>query len=189
LQQEYTFLRHKYRLPPGLRLADWNFLRLRPANFPSVRLAQLAALLQGKEGLFAALKAVHDPKLLPGFFKGQISEYWQHHYLPGRPSQARLQGIGLQSIHNLAINVVIPLLFAYSLWQDKQAYRDRALAWLEQLPAEQNAILDVYRELGLPVQSAADSQAYLHLFAHYCQTRKCLSCSMGHHLLKSHLRT
>ena len=85
--------------------------------------------------------------------------------------------------------MVIRLLFAYSLWQDKQVYRDRALAWLEQLPAEQNAILDVYRDLGLPVQSAADSQAYLHLSAHYCQTRKCLSCSMGHHLLKSHLRT
>jgi hypothetical protein len=189
LQQEFKFLHHKYRLPPGLRQADWNFMRLRPANFPSVRLAQLAALLHGKDGLFAALKAVENPKQLPGFFKGQISDYWQQHYLPGRPSAARLKGIGRQSIHNLAINVVIPLLFAYSLWQDKQEYRDRALAWLEQLPAEQNSILEVYQDLGLPVHSAADSQAYLHLFDHYCQTRKCLSCSIGHHLLKNHLRT
>jgi hypothetical protein len=189
LKQEFTFLRHKYSLAPGLRLADWNLLRLRPANFPTVRLAQLAALLHGKEGLFAALLEGKDPKQLPAFFKGPISSYWQHHYLPGRPSVARLQGIGRQSILNLIINTVIPLLFAYSHWQDKQEYRDRALAWLETLPAEQNRILEAYRHLGLPVDSAADSQAYLQLFQHYCQARKCLSCSLGHHLLKSHLRT
>jgi hypothetical protein len=189
LQQEYSFLRHKYNLPLGLRPADWNLLRLRPANFPSVRLAQLAALLHGKDGLFAGLMAVTDLKKISGFFKGQLSAYWQHHYLPGRPSLARLQGIGRQSRQSLVINTVIPLLFAYSQWQDKQAYRDRALAWLEQLPAERNTVLQVYERLGLPVQSAADSQAYLQLFGHYCQTRKCLSCSLGHHLLKSHLHT
>jgi hypothetical protein len=189
LQQEYIFLRHKYTLPLGLRPADWNLLRLRPANFPSVRLAQLAALLHGKDGLFAGLMAVKDLKQVFGFFKGQIPDYWQHHYLPGRPSLARLQGIGRQSMQNLVINTVIPLLFAYSRWQDKQEYRDRALAWLEQLPAEQNAILEVFARLELPVQTAADSQAYLQLFGQYCQTRKCLSCSLGHHLLKNHLRT
>jgi Protein of unknown function (DUF2851) len=189
LQQEFRFLRHKYQLAPGLQLADWNLLRLRPANFPSVRLAQLAALLHGKEGLFAVLMAGKELKQVLGFFKGQLSDYWQHHYLPGRPSPTRLKGIGRQSTYNLVINTVIPLLFAYSHWQDKQEYRDRALAWLEQLPAEQNRILQAYQHLGLAVTSAADSQAYLQLFQHYCQTRKCLSCSLGHHLLKSHLRT
>jgi Protein of unknown function (DUF2851) len=189
LQQEYRFLRHKYSLPPGLHQAAWNFLRLRPANFPSVRLAQLAALLHGKEGLFSALMAATDLETLLDFFKGQISDYWQQHYLPARPSAARLKGIGRQSIDILLINTVVPLLFAYSHWQDKPDYKERAMAWLEQLPAEKNMTIQVYQDLGLPIPSAADSQAYLQLFQHYCQTRKCLSCSLGHHLLKSHLRT
>jgi hypothetical protein len=189
LAQEFKFLRHKYRLAPGLRLTDWNLLRLRPANFPPVRLAQLAALLHGKEGLFANILAARELRQVLGFFKGPISVYWQQHYLPGRPSGARLKGIGRQSTYNLVINAVIPLLFAYSHWQDKQDYRDRALGWLELLPAEQNSILQAYLQLGLAVASAADSQAYLQLFQQYCQTRKCLSCSLGHHLLKSHLRT
>jgi hypothetical protein len=189
LQQEYQYLRHKYRLEPGLQRADWNFLRLRPANFPTVRLAQLAALLQGKEGLFAGLMAGQDLKQLLCFFKAPLPDYWQHHYIPGRAGAARLKGMGLQSIYNLVINAVVPLMFAYSHLQGKQDYRDKALVWLEQLPAEQNSVLETYQRLGLPVQSAADSQAYLQLYQHYCQSRKCLSCSLGHHLLKSHLRT
>jgi hypothetical protein len=189
LQQEYRFLRHKYQLAPGLQQAEWNFLRLRPANFPSVRLAQLAALLHGKEGLFGALVAAAGLEPLLNFFKGQISEYWQHHYLPVRPSGARLKGIGRQSIDILLINTVVPLLFAYSHWQDKTEHREKAMALLEQLPAEKNMIIQIYQDLGLSVSSAADSQAYLQLFQHYCQERKCLSCSLGHHLLKSHLRT
>lgn len=189
LQQEFHFLRHKYRLPEGLQSSDWNLLRLRPANFPPVRLAQLAALLHGKDKLFASLLACHGLKEVSAFFQKPVSDYWQHHYLPGRPAASRLKGMGRQSIASLVINTVVPLLFAYSHWQDKQAYRDRALAWLEQLPAEQNSLLQAFRQLGLPVVSAADSQAYLQLYQHYCQGRKCLSCSLGHHLLKSHLRT
>ncbi|MGV3504419.1 MAG: DUF2851 family protein [Adhaeribacter sp.] len=189
LQQEFRYLRHKYRLPKGLQASDWNLLRLRPANFPPVRLAQLAALLQGKDKLFASLLGCQGLQEVMAFFKKPVSPYWQHHYLPGRPAASRLRGMGRQSIVSLVINTLVPLLFAYSHWQDNQAYRDRALAWLEQLPAEQNKVLQAYRQLGLPVDSAADSQAYLQLFHHYCQSRKCLSCSLGHHLLKSHLRT
>ena len=185
LQQEYFFLQHKYTLPAGLTTADWNFLRLRPRNFPTVRLAQFAVLLHTKTHMFSTLLSLETVVDYFNFFGAEVSRYWQTHYMPGRPSKNEQKGMGKDSIALLMLNTVVPLLFAYARFIDNQALIDKALSLLENLKAEHNAITKIYEQLGFKNKSAQDSQAYLQLYHQYCVPRNCLYCSIGHHILKS----
>lgn len=187
LRKEYQFLKHKYALAGELKTADWNFLRLRPANFPTVRLAQLAAFLHNKNHLFSELINIVTTPAYFDFFNGQLSAYWQSHYMPGRESKTLLKEMGQSSKALMLLNTVVPLLFAYGRRQGKQLLIDKAIQLLEQLKAEDNYITRVYTSLSQKNKSAADSQAYLQLYQHYCLPRKCLYCSIGHYLLKTNL--
>lgn len=184
LQREYTYLHHKYTLPVGLQRADWKFLRLRPANFPPVRLAQLAALLHQHEHLFAALREITDLKTGQAFFQVTSSAYWQTHIMPGHVTTRSPKGIGKSSIYLMLINAVAPLLVAYGRYQNHEEYIDRAVQLLEQLPPEDNHITRLYTDLDFHHQTAADSQALLQLHQHYCAPRQCLQCSIGNYILK-----
>ena len=187
LRKEYFFLHHKYALEPPLKTADWNFLRLRPANFPTVRLAQLAAFLHQKEYLFSKMISLPTPVHYFNFLSGTVSGYWQQHYMPGRESKSLSSGMGQASKEIILINTVVPLLFAYGRRQDNQQFIDKAIGLLEQLKAENNSITRVYTDLNLKNKSAADSQAYIELNQHYCVPRQCLYCSIGHYILKANL--
>ncbi|KAA5540118.1 DUF2851 family protein [Adhaeribacter rhizoryzae] len=184
LRKEFNYLSHKYSLPTGLQKSDWNFLRLRPANFPTVRLAQLAAFLHNKDYLFSTLLEL---KALPDyqkFFTATVSPYWQKHYMPGRASKSNQTGMGKDSILGLILNTVVPLLFAYARAIDSQPLIDKALNLLENIPAEHNSITRIYEELSFRNKSAQDSQAFLQLNQQYCTPRQCLACSIGHYILK-----
>jgi len=189
LKKEFTYLQHKYSLTTGLRATDWNFLRLRPANFPTVRLAQLAAFLHQKTHLFSIILALPD---LPSFYKflgALISPYWQQHYMPGRQNKVPAGEMGLESKINILINTVVPLLFAYGCHHDNPDLKEKALALLENLPAEKNNIVRLYTNLGLKNKTAADSQAFIQLNQQYCTPRNCLYCSVGHYILRTKLAT
>jgi hypothetical protein len=188
LQQEFAFLRHKYNLAgTGLALHDWNFLRLRPANFPTVRLAQLVGLLHARPTLFDALSTAADVPALEQFFMTPVPEYWRTHYRPGK--LGKVPTLGRSSVHLLITNVVVPLRVAYARHIGSADLVEASVALLEQLPAEHNHVTDLYDALGFQHRTAADSQAVLALHRSYCTPRRCLSCSIGSRLVQLNLVT
>ncbi len=184
LQKEFAFLQHKYQLPPPLNIADWNFLRLRPANFPTLRLAQLAALFTSREHWFTSLRESTTIKEFETFFAASPSDYWQTHYMPGREGKLKIKGLGRASKHLLIINVVAPLLVAYARETSQPELVEKALHLLKELPAENNAILDMYESLEFENKSAAQSQGLLSLNQLYCLPVNCLKCTIGNSILK-----
>ncbi|QIL74499.1 DUF2851 family protein [Hymenobacter sp. HDW8] len=186
LRREYEFLRHKYELAAlALPAHAWNFLRLRPANFPTVRIAQLAALLHARPALFDALLTAVSVGALEQFFRVAVSPYWQTHYRPGSPG--KVAALGQSSIHLLIINVVVPLRVAYARHVGQPELVEQAIGLLEQLPAERNHLTAPYEKLHFEHRTAADSQGLLAMHHGYCQPRRCLQCAVGSRILQHNL--
>ncbi|MBK0402136.1 DUF2851 family protein [Adhaeribacter sp. BT258] len=184
LQKEFGYLTHKYNLPEPLQASDWNFLRLRPANFPTVRLAQLAALFTSQEHIFSFFLADHSIKDLEAFFVAKPSFYWENHYMPGRSGKIKVGAIGKSSINILLINIVAPLLVAYAHETGQLTLVEKALNLLEMLPPEKNQILTLYEALGFENKAASQSQGLLALSQNYCRPVRCLHCAIGNGILK-----
>ena len=184
LQKEHRFLSHKYRLEDTqLAYEHWKFMRLRPANFPTVRLAQFAALIHQYQSLFS-LFFNHDYKTLTKKLQINQSDYWQTHYTVGKTTPKKVPGLGKGSIENIVINTVVPLLVLYAKEKGQEKYLERATGFLENIKAEENRILRIWEGLGLKVKNAFDSQALIELYNHYCTPKKCLNCSIGVSLIK-----
>jgi len=184
LAREYRILSRKYELPaPQGHL--WKFMRLRPVNFPSIRLAQLAALLHHSPRLFSACMETENADELLQLLNVRASGYWDTHYRFGKISPQRTKSLGLSAAHTLLINTVVPFLFVYGRRNGEERYCERALRLLEQLEPEQNTIVRSWAEAGLKADSAFDSQALLQLKSAYCDARRCLHCAIGHRLLKN----
>jgi hypothetical protein len=186
LKQEYGFLAYKYQLKAQkLSLSDWKFLRMRPANFPTIRLAQFAQLIFEDPSLFPAFLR-SEPRDLFKKFAFQMSDYWQNHYqLSQETSKKSANRLGKSAIENILINTAVPLLAAYSQAKASQDWMDKALHILENLGAEDNQILKMWADLGLKVQTAFDSQALVELYNHFCLPKKCLQCTIGMSLVKA----
>ena len=185
LHQEYLLLSQKYALQgTALKPAQWRFLRLRPANFPTVRLAQLAALLFATKNVFSRIEEAPSYAALAKIFSPTQSEFWKHHYHFGKKSKGEVPGLGDASIQNIAINTVAPIWVAYGQHKDEPQFVDRAVAMLQQLPAEQNAITRAWATLGYTVRSAFDSQALIELYTQFCEKQECLNCNIGVAILK-----
>lgn len=184
LQQEYRFLAQKYGLQP-MNPVHWKLARMRPANFPTVRLAQLSALLAVQPNLFSAIVHTESPGELMTQLRPEVSAYWQQHYAFGKPWEKAQKRMGTDSAQNLVINTLAPMLFAYGVSRQLPELQDRAVNWLMDIPAERNAILRQWRELGLKPAHAFESQALLELHRHYCLEARCLSCAIGCKLLRS----
>lgn len=183
LQAEYEFLRHKYALEnTGLKEHEWNFLRMRPANFPTVRLAQLAALLHARPLLFDALLSAQNVAMLEQFFSAASSAYWHTHYRPGRAGKVPV--LGRSSMHLLITNVVVPLRVAYARSVGQTDQVEAALHLLTELPAEKNHVLTLYDGLPFTHRTAADSQGLLMLATAYCQPLRCVECAIGSRILR-----
>jgi hypothetical protein len=183
LQREYRFLRQKYKLQP-LPATVWKYLRMRPANFPTVRIAQFATLLFRTGQLLSKMLVAQNLKEIENAFVVELSNYWRTHYRFGKKSKANGKALGRHRIHLLVSNIVAPFLFFYGQQQDNQKYKDRALQLYEELPAERNHVLEHWQELGMEVKRAADSQALLQLKKHYCDQKRCLSCALGCYILQ-----
>ena len=184
LKSTYLFLQKKYDLVP-INHSVWNFLRLRPANFPTIRIAQLSTLLFMTEHLFSKCLAAQNRKEIENTFQIELNNYWTDHYvfdkISARKSKKKL---GKSTILNLIINTVAPFLFVYSKAKGKHEYLDKALRHLESIPAESNHIIKKWINYGYPVSTAMDSQALLQLKNKYCDHQRCLECRIGHYLLK-----
>ncbi|MBB3186467.1 DUF2851 family protein [Microbacter margulisiae] len=182
LQRESLFLRKKYALKP-LDGHLWNMLRLRPVNFPTVRIAQLAALIHQSSKLFSKLLENQKINYISSLFCCEPSNYWQTHYSFCHTSRASKKPLGDKTISLLIINTVIPFLFLYGKHKDNLCLQENALELLEKIPAERNHILDGWKALNIKVVSSFDSQALIQLKMNYCDLKKCLQCRIGHVVL------
>jgi hypothetical protein len=181
LQREYRHLKTKYGLaPPPVTV---HFLRMRPGNFPTIRLAQLSAFLQPGSFWFNQSKEAPSWELLKLRMAITAGSYWDEHYIPDRPSARRVKQLGDGLKDSLLINVFVPLLYAYGTLRNEPAMRAKALAWLNALPPEKNTIVRMWKDLGIECRHAGDSQALLELKWHYCDQKNCLQCAIGKDIL------
>lgn len=185
LQKEYQFLRKKHQLSP-IDVSLWKFMRTRPQNFPTLRLAQFASLIEQSNHLFSKVVEAQDAKQIKMMFEGiHIQEYWKTHYRFHQLSSKNNLGImGNSSIENLIINTVSPVLFAYGKSISNEDLVNKSLELLEMLPAEKNKITTLFQSCGMVVKTAFQSQAILQLKENYCESKKCLDCGIGLSILK-----
>ena len=185
LRDEYSFLYKKYQLKP-MEGHLWKFMRLRPVNFPTIRISQLAALINRSNGLFSKIIEIEAYKDLKELFRVSASEYWDSHYNFNKSGGKNMKKIfGEIALNTLIINVVIPFLFVYGEKQNKHELKNRALRFLEKLPPENNSIIKKWEQLGIASRSAFETQALLQLKNKYCETKKCLNCQIGVKLVKT----
>ena len=183
LADEYQYLRHRFSLAEPMAWQLWKYLRMRPQNFPHIRLSQLARMFhEGRCNLSALLEADTAERLLE-VLDMQATTYWQTHYLFGLETKPNRKSLTKATRQLLIINTAVPVLYAYGRQNGKEELCDRAIHLLESLPAEKNFILRQWQECGLSVKSAADSQALIQLKRNYCDRRDCLRCHFGYEFL------
>jgi hypothetical protein len=182
LQKEYLFLRSKYKLSSNN--LPLHFLRMRPSNFPTIRIAQLAMLVHHSSHLFSKLKEAVSLKEVKDMFTVTANDYWHYHYVFEESSTFKEKHIGSQMINNILINTVIPILFAYGHYNNEESYKQKALAWLEQIEAEKNTITNGYSKIGIPNKNAFDSQSLIQLKNAYCNKKRCLECAVGNSIIR-----
>jgi len=184
LKKEYEYLVHKFGLTP-MDVSRWRFLRLRPNNFPHIRIAQLACLYHRAYGLLSQLMEKKTLKEIRDLLRGGTSEYWINHYTFGGFSPSRPKTLSDSSLDLLIINTVVTFLYAYGIQKGKENFCTRATAFLEELKPENNYIIRLWNQCGLKVSHAGDSQALIQLKKEYCDKKKCLYCRIGYEYLKT----
>lgn len=183
LKKEYTYLQHKFGLIP-MDASLWRFLRLRPANFPHIRIAQLACLYHRAYGLLSRIMETETLQGVRDILKGGTSEYWLTHYTFGGSSPSRPKTLSNTSLDLLIINTVVTFLYAYGLHKGNRVLCAHAGSFLEELKAENNYITRMWEQCGMKASNAADSQALIQLKKEYCDKKKCLYCRIGYEYLK-----
>lgn len=182
MQKEYHFLRRKYNLQ-NLESHLFKNLRIRPNNFPHIKIIQLASIIRRGQGLFSRIIEEDKQHQLYPFFNTEVSSYWKHHTHFGKSSQKMDRRMGASTIDILLINSLVPILFIYGKQKGLEAYTERAFLLLETLAPEKNFITNQFGRAGIKINNAADSQALIQLKREYCEKKKCIYCRIGHKLL------
>jgi hypothetical protein len=185
LRREHRLLAQKFSIHDRcMSKSQWRFLRLRPANFPTLRLAQLATLLHRQQSLFSRIIECESVPVLMEMFQCRPSEYWLHHFQFNKKADAHEHMLGASSISNIIINTVVPVLVAYGRQNDQQNLVDRAVQFLQKLPGEENKITRTWNDLGVETNSSFDSQAVIELYNNFCSKKECLNCTIGSSLMR-----
>lgn len=185
LKQEYTFLKEKHNLEE-LPEQNIRFHRLRPSNFPTIRLAQFARIYYQTDRLFDRLIRINTIKDAYEILTATASCYWDTHYNFEKATKFKKKTTGTDFMDIILINVILPLQFAYQKYQGIED-SERIISLIEQIKPEKNKIINIFNKINLPAKNALDSQAILQLNKRYCLANKCLSCAIGHHILKQGL--
>ena len=183
LRNEYQYLAHKFSMKP-MDATMWRFLRLRPQNFPHIRISQLANLYYSRRAGLSSLVECTTIEQLKAVLATSVTPYWETHYTFGSTSCRNDKNLSPASLNLLMINTAIPMLFAYGKHKSDEAICDRAFDLLEQLKAENNYITRLWQQCGLTAQNAGDSQALIQLKKEYCDKKDCLRCRIGFEYLK-----
>lgn len=184
LKNEYTYLKHKFSLTEPNDL-QWKMMRMRPGNFPYIRIAQLAFLYYSERGIFSQILECNSMDSLYPLLSVRTSDYWDTHYTFGRESPHRQKILSRQSAELIIINTVVPFLYAYGTFKGEEQYCDRALAFLEKLKPENNYIIRNWENAGIIPENAGDSQALIQLTHEYCERRRCFFCRFGYEYMKA----
>ncbi|HEX6180997.1 MAG TPA: DUF2851 family protein [Chitinophagaceae bacterium] len=184
LYNEFDFLRKKYQLRPMPAL-QWKFMRMRPAHFPTLRIAQLAALIIETDQFVSLFEHPFEATDWIKLFSVSPShEFWNDHFHFMSTTPGVIKRLGKSTAISLIINVVAPIMFVYGKHQGKPQLKDKAIALLEGLPAEKNGMISRWAETGWMVTDAAKTQGLLHLKKEYCDKRRCLHCAIGMQVIK-----
>ena len=183
LQKEYRFLQQKYQLQQ-IHIPMFS-LRMRPGNFPSVRLAELAMLVHKSSHLFSKIKESRSAEDIRKYFDVTANDYWHYHYQFKEGSAYKQKKIGASMTDNIIINTVVPLLFTYGSYHNDNTYKEKAIQCLQEIPAEKNLITKGFKELHIEIKNARDSQALIELKNEYCNKKRCLECSIGYAVLRN----
>lgn len=182
LLKEYRLLRQKYSLKP-VDPWMWKYHRLRPVNFPTIRISQLAGLLSSGHSLFSSLKSHINTDELVKIFSCTASSYWNNHYTFGKYKRGNKKQSGKVMSELLLINTLVPLLFLYGRYTGEDKYCNRAIEILDGVKPENNRITRQWSDTGINASSALESQGLIHLYNEYCKNRRCLDCQYGSKLI------
>ena len=182
--REYNFLKNKFSLQP-IHGVYFKFLRMRPASFPTMRLAQFAMLLHRHDHLFSQTLNNLNIKSLREIFTVKASPYWQNHYRLGVRTEQHGCQLSPASIDLLIINTVVPFLFLYAQMSQDTDLQEKTLDLLRQLKAERNSKVAKLTSLNFPCPDAYTSQALIQLHDNYCTRKDCLRCQLGYQYLKT----
>lgn len=184
LKKEYVFHQAKHNLIP-INKVFWKLSKLRPSNFPTLRIAQLAKLLMNnnqlfdllivKENSYAEIKKRLTISLEDGF--------WLNHYTFDKESKLAKKAIGVNLINSIIINTIVPFLYSYGKYKDEKVFMERAMKLLAEIPSEDNKITRIFKDK-IPIKNSAASQGITHCHNNYCVNKKCLKCSIGIYLMK-----
>jgi len=184
LSQEYRYLQKKYSLTP-ITESTWKFLRLRPVNFPTLRISQWACFLSSGDAAFSRVLEKTSCDELSGSLQVSASPYWDTHYTFEKTSAPRKKILGRSCVDLMMINGIAPFLFFYGLEKDEAVLREKALDCLEKVRGEQNADVAHWQQTGLETGNALRTQALIQLKRSYCDKRRCLDCRIGNALLST----
>lgn len=184
LRSEYLFLKEKYGLVP-MNPENWKFMRMRPANFPTIRISQLANLISGTAGQLTDMLNLHNINDIVGLLNTSASKYWDDHYRFGAYVKGKRKKLGKSAIHRILINVIVPTAFVYGKLKNTADISEKAFSWLSQIPPEKNNIIREFEKEGLTPENASHSQALIELKEQYCIKKRCLSCRFGHIILSN----
>lgn len=183
LKKEYLFLKHKYQLNP-IEVKLWKFFRLRPSNFPTIRIAQFSALISKNQSFFSHLLEITKIEDLYKLFDVKTNPYWDDHYVFDKSAKPVTKTIGKDFQNTLLINAVLPLIFLYGKLRQEPHFVDRAIGFMQAIPPEKNRTIEKWKKLKFNVANAADTQALIHLKKDFCDKNRCLQCAIGHQVLK-----
>ncbi|MCH7397574.1 DUF2851 family protein [Belliella sp. DSM 107340] len=186
LFREYDFYQKKYGLLLPVYFSEWKFMGVRPGNFPSLRLVQLAEIISKNPSLLSTV--LNDARNFGEFkkvFDIKVPEYWQHHYQINKPTIKRLsRSLSAQTLNLLMINFVVPLWFAYGKYIQDSSWQEKCFDLLQEIDSEENFIIRKFRECDWKASNAFESQGMIGQFQNYCNQKKCLDCKIGQNLLK-----
>lgn len=183
LRNEWEYLAHKFSLK-AMQRQTWRFLRLRPQNFPYIRLSQLAQLYCSRNADLSRIITCSTLAEVRQALQSSVSPYWQTHYTFGNASRSNAKHLSSASIDLLIINAVVPMLHAYGNHRKDELLMARANDLLMSLPPEDNTHIRLWQECGITAENAADSQSLIQLHTRYCERKDCLRCRFGYHSMK-----
>ncbi len=178
LKKEFTFLKRKYDYKV-MNVSSWKFMRMRPSNFPSIRIAQLAQIFSNWSALSRCLFYDQGLCSIHNYFSVEVNSYWYTHFRFDKAAKSRSKRMGPSMTNNILINGVVPYLYAYAKQHDEQHLKEKALDILEHLKAESNSIIRHWKNRGIVAKNALESQGLLELKNNLCSSKKCLSCKIG----------
>ncbi|MBC8316116.1 MAG: DUF2851 family protein [Bacteroidetes bacterium] len=183
LLQTYRFYQNKYNLE-SLQKGIWKFLRMRPGNFPTIRISQLAAMIHGDSNLFDGELISRSLSDWMQGIQATASSYWDTHYTFDKISVKQAKNLGEGSAYLVVINAVTPFLFVYGREKNLPLYLEHAVTLLEEIPGEKSSLVTNWKEIGMPTENALYTQALKQLKSAYCEKKRCLECRIGARLLR-----